>query len=62
MESCTQALCDVALSFGDSDQEGGMVSKAPMAQGESMLTVRFLCAQLLSLRSGQQGAAEGSDL
>lgn len=24
VESCTQALCDVALSFGDSDQEGGM--------------------------------------
>ena len=33
VESCTQALCDVALSFGDSDQEGGMVSKVQMAQG-----------------------------
>ena len=62
MESCTQALCDVALSFGDSDQEGGMVSKAPVAHSESMLTVRCLCAQLLSLQSGQQGAAEDGNL
>ena len=48
VESCTQALCDVALSFGDSDQEGGMVSNCQMAQGNSLLTVRCLFAHLLS--------------
>jgi len=32
VESCTQALCDVALSFGEDDeQEGSMVSTAWLA-------------------------------
>lgn len=26
VESCTQSLCDLALQFGEDDEEGGMVS------------------------------------
>jgi 20S proteasome subunit alpha 5 len=25
VESCTQSLCDLALQFGEDDEEGGMV-------------------------------------
>ena len=27
VESCTQSLCDLALQFGEDDEEGGMVSR-----------------------------------
>lgn len=37
VESCTQALCDVALSFGEDDeQEGSMVSTAWLAFNTSV--------------------------
>ena len=29
VESCTQSLCDLALRFGEDDEDGGMVSPAP---------------------------------
>ncbi len=30
VESCTQSLCDLALRFGEDDEDGGMVRPAPM--------------------------------
>lgn len=50
VESCTQSLCDLALQFGEDDEEGGMV--------RALLTccASWLLEMSVSLRSSVSGS------
>jgi hypothetical protein len=37
VESCTQSLCDLALQFGEDDEEGGMVSLFDLLKDNSTM-------------------------
>ena len=44
MESCTQSLCDLALQFGEDDEEGGMVRPYVVSEagGPVLLVLRIV--------------------
>ena len=47
VESCTQSLCDLALQFGEDDEEGGMVWFCALGMFTLMIHSSTACIHLL---------------